>query len=106
MSQSDPLRTLGSTLAAIGALMAGAGAGAMAAASVGPPLQPADYHDGHARPRALAFNRDDGLLYAALSTADAVAVFDPGAAGAQALRSVARVSVCRFPDAIVPLPGG
>src|SRR5450432_3753013 len=32
-----------------------------------PRYQEADYHDGHARPRALAFNAADGLLYAALS---------------------------------------
>ena len=31
------------------------------------------YRDGHTRPRALAFNPDDGLLYAALSTSDEVA---------------------------------
>jgi hypothetical protein len=63
----------------------------------------ADYRDGHARPRALAFNAADGLLYVALSTADAVAVVDPAGA---APRVVARVPACRFPDAVVALPGG
>jgi hypothetical protein len=61
-----------------------------------------DYHDGHARPRALAFNRADGLLYAALSTADAVAIVDPGPSP----RVIARVTVCRFPDALAALPAG
>ena len=65
--------------------------------------QPTDYHDGHARPRALAFNPDDGLLYAALSTADAVAVVDPSAAPP---RLLAEVDACRFPDALAALPGG
>jgi hypothetical protein len=65
-------------------------------------LQIVDYHDGHARPRALAFNPADGLLYAALSTADAVAVVELGAEP----RVVARVPVCRFPAALAPLPAG
>jgi hypothetical protein len=65
--------------------------------------QPNDYHDGHARPRALAFNRDDGLLYVALSTADQVAVVDPAAASP---RLAAKLDVCRFPDAIAALPKG
>jgi DNA-binding beta-propeller fold protein YncE len=68
-----------------------------------------DYHDGHARPRALAFNPADGLLYVALSTEDAVAIVDPGAredpAGAGP-RLVGRVRVCRFPDALAALPAG
>jgi len=67
-----------------------------------PRYQEVDYHDGHARPRALAFNADDGLLYAALSTDDALAVVEPG----REPRVVARVSVCRFPDAVAALPGG
>jgi hypothetical protein len=58
--------------------------------------------DGHARPRALAFNPDDGLLYVALSTADAVAVVAPSSPP----RLLATVSVCRFPDALVALPRG
>ena len=60
------------------------------------------YRDGHARPRALAFNDADGLLYVALSTADQVAVVDPSLSP----RIVARVDACRFPDALVALPGG
>ncbi|HTA18018.1 MAG TPA: hypothetical protein VK989_01930, partial [Polyangia bacterium] len=67
-----------------------------------PAYQPADYHDGHARPRALAFNADDGLLYAALSTRDTLAIVEPGSSP----RIAARVRVCRFPDAVVALPGG
>jgi hypothetical protein len=83
--------------ALVAAVVARAGAGEMP-----PPYQPADYHDGHARPRALAFNADDGLLYVALSTTDAIAIVAPGAAP----RIAARVRVCRFPDAVVALPGG
>jgi len=60
------------------------------------------YRDGHARPRALAFNPDDGLLYVALSTADQVAVVAPSAPP----RLLAKVGACRFPDALVALPGG
>jgi mono/diheme cytochrome c family protein len=59
--------------------------------------------DGHARPRALAFNADDGLLYAALSTQDQVAVVDPRGPRP---RMVARVASCRFPGAVAALPGG
>lgn len=58
--------------------------------------------DGHVRPRALAFNPDDGLLYVALSTADAVAVVAPGPSP----RLLATIGGCRFPDALAPLPGG
>ncbi len=83
--------------ALVAAVVARAGA-----AEMPPPYQPADYHDGHARPRALAFNADDGLLYVALSTTDALAIVEPGAAP----RIAARVRVCRFPDAVVALPGG
>jgi hypothetical protein len=64
-----------------------------------------DYHDGHARPRALAFNAADGLLYVALSSADAVAIVDPGGA-APGPALVGRATVCRFPDAIAALPAG
>jgi hypothetical protein len=59
------------------------------------------YRDGHSRPRALAFNPDDGLLYVALSTADAVAVVDW-----RQPRRIATVAACAFPDALAPLPGG
>ena len=40
-------------------------AGSSAAPGTSPPLQPTGYRDGHSRPRALAFNPDDGLLYVA-----------------------------------------
>jgi hypothetical protein len=62
--------------------------------------------DGHARPRALAFGAgslDAGLLYVALSTADALAVVEPRADGP---RLVARVPVCRSPAALAALPTG
>ena len=68
-----------------------------------PVANTSSYRDGHARPRALAFNPDDGLLYAALSTSDEVAIVDPAAA---LPRVIARKRVCGFPDAIGPLPGG
>jgi len=67
------------------------------------PVANTAYRDGHTRPRALAFNAADGLLYVALSTSDEVAVVDPGAASP---RLLARVRVCGFPDAIAALPGG
>jgi hypothetical protein len=66
-------------------------------------FQPADYHDGHSRPRALAFNPDDGLLYVALSTSDQVAVVDPRFSPP---RLLTRTNTCRFPDAIAALPKG
>ena len=65
-------------------------------------LQPTGYRDGHARPRALAFNPADGLLYVALSTADQLAVVEPSSAP----RLLATVDACRFPDGIAALPGG
>ena len=65
--------------------------------------QPIGYRDGHARPRALAFNWDDGLLYVALSTADQVAVVDPSSSPP---RLLTKVDACRFPDAIAALPKG
>ena len=68
-----------------------------------PAASTSSYRDGHARPRALAFNPDDGLLYAALSTSDEVAIVDAAAAPP---RVIARQRVCGFPDAIGPLPGG
>lgn len=58
--------------------------------------------DGHARPRALAFNPDDGLLYVALSTAGEVAVVAPSSPP----RVLAKVGACDFPDALVALPDG
>ena len=58
--------------------------------------------DGHARPRALAFNPDDGLLYVALSTTGAIDVVAPGPTP----RLLATLAGCRFPDALAPLPGG
>ncbi|HEY2729593.1 MAG TPA: hypothetical protein VGK52_06595 [Polyangia bacterium] len=90
-------------IAAVGACAAAAAAAAFARANETPRFQPADYHDGHARPRALAFNADDGLLFVALSTADALAIVDPAG---DAPRVVGRVGVCSFPDAVAPLPGG
>src|SRR5580692_10390562 len=65
--------------------------------------QPSGYRDGHARPRALAFNRDDGLLYVALSTADQVAVVDPSSSPP---RLLTKLDACRFPEAIAALPKG
>ena len=62
------------------------------------------YRDGHARPRALAFNPDDGLLYAALSTSDEVAIVDPAAA--PAARDRAQAACATFPTRSRPLPGG
>jgi mono/diheme cytochrome c family protein len=62
-----------------------------------------DYRDGHARPRALAFNGDDRLLYVALSTADQVAVVDPLSSPP---RLLTKIDACRFPDAIAALPKG
>src|SRR6185436_1576375 len=61
------------------------------------------YRDGHTRPRSLAFNTDDGLLYVALSTSDEVAVVDPGAVPP---RLLARKKACGFPDSVVALPRG
>ena len=68
-----------------------------------PSLQPAGYRDGHARPRAVAFNWNDGLLYVALSTADQVAVIDPSS---MPPRLLTKIDACRFPDAIAALPKG
>ncbi len=78
-------------------------AGGLAGAGPGPAFQRTSYRDGHARPRALAYDAAGGLLYVALSTVDAVAVV---AVKNAAPRVVARVPVCRFPDAIVALPEG
>jgi DNA-binding beta-propeller fold protein YncE/mono/diheme cytochrome c family protein len=89
-----------------GAWLAGAalalGVAAGFAATPGPRFQQTSYRDGHARPRAVAYNTADGLLYVALSTADAVAVVSPGPVP----RVVARLPVCRFPEALVALPEG
>ncbi len=68
-----------------------------------PSPQPSGYRDGHARPRALAFNWDDGLLYVALSTADQVAVVDPSSTPP---RLLTKIDACRFPEAIAALPKG
>jgi mono/diheme cytochrome c family protein len=76
---------------------------AAALAVAGTPVPNTAYRDGHSRPRALAFNPDDGLLYVALSTSDEVAVVDPAA---PAPRVLARTHVCAFPDAVAALPGG
>jgi hypothetical protein len=67
-----------------------------------PRYQATDYHDGHARPRALAVDARQPLLYVALSTADEVAIVDVEGAP----RVVARAHVCAFPDALAALPGG
>jgi len=67
-------------------------------------LQSIVYRDGHTRPRALAYDASDGLLYAALSTADALVVVDPAAPAGP--RVVARVPVCRFPAALAAAPDG
>ena len=74
-----------------------------ALAAPGAGVNTSSYRDGHTRPRALAFNADDGLLYVALSTSDEVAIVDPAAA---APRVLARVHACGFPDAIAAVPGG
>jgi mono/diheme cytochrome c family protein len=73
--------------------------------AINPPFQNTSYRDGYGRPRALAIDASagDGLLYVALSTADAVAVVDP-APGAP--RVLARVAACAFPDAVAALPDG
>jgi hypothetical protein len=95
----------GRRAARIGCVFAALAVGATSArgTEVPPPFQRTDYHDGHARPRALAFNPDDGLLYAALSTADALAIVDPAVSPP---RLVKRLPLCRFPAAVVALPGG
>jgi mono/diheme cytochrome c family protein len=72
-------------------------------AATAPGVNTASYRDGHTRPRALAFNVDDGLLYVALSTSDEVAIVDPSAAAPRVLE---RKRACRFPDAIAAAPGG
>ena len=79
---------------------------ALVVASLGPvAVDTASYRDGHARPRAVAFNSDDGLLYVALSTSDEIAIVDPGPAGAEP-RLLARPRVCSFPEAVVAMPRG
>ncbi len=64
--------------------------------------RPASSRQPHARPRALAFNPDDGLLYVALSTADRIAVVAPTAPP----RLLRTVEVCRFPQSLAALPSG
>jgi mono/diheme cytochrome c family protein len=93
----------GAAAVVVTVLAIGFAAHATGADEPGLKLQPNDYHDGHARPRALAYNREDGLLYVALSTADQVAVVDPSWSPP---RLLAKVDVCRFPDAIAALPKG
>jgi mono/diheme cytochrome c family protein len=83
-------------------VLAAAGTHPARAADAGSTRADAGYRDGHARPRALAFNPDDGLLYVALSTADEIAVVAPSSPP----RLLARVSACRFPDAVAAFPGG
>jgi len=83
-------------IAVVAAMLAAPGVAAAALVNT------SSYRDGHTRPRALAFNADDGLLYVALSTADEIAVVDPGTAP----RVLERRHVCAFPDAISALPGG
>jgi DNA-binding beta-propeller fold protein YncE/mono/diheme cytochrome c family protein len=75
---------------------------AMSGAAVAP-VGNRSYRDGHTRPRALAFNPDDGLLYVALSTSDEIAIIDPAPAPPRVLT---RKRVCAFPDALAASPGG
>src|SRR4051812_7497289 len=49
-------------------------------AALRPARQPIGYRDGHARPRALAIDARDGLLYVASSTRDELVVVDAGPA--------------------------
>jgi mono/diheme cytochrome c family protein len=86
---------------AVAAMVLAASGAAAGAASVS--VSTASYRDGHTRPRALAFNPDDGLLYAALSTSDDLAIVDPAATPP---RLLARKRVCSFPGAVAALPGG
>lgn len=86
-------RSLLAFAAAIVASLAAAGGAARPAARAPVP---------HARPRALAFNAGDGLLYVALSTADRVVVVAPGSPP----RLLRTVDVCRFPQAVASVPGG
>jgi mono/diheme cytochrome c family protein len=98
----------GLAAAVVGALLAssivaGLSSRASNAKEAGLSPLPTGYRDGHARPRALAFNGDDGLLYVALSTADQVAVVDPSRSPP---RLLTKIDACRFPDAIAALPKG
>lgn len=96
--------TLRGRAAVVATMMAvGLSAHGLRADEAGLEYQPNDYHDGHARPRALAFNPEDGLLYVALSTADQVAVVDPARSPP---RLAAKIDACRFPDAVAALPQG
>ena len=89
---------------AVMVVASGATASPAPSQTAAPAASTSSYRDGHARPRALAFNPDDGLLYVALSTSDEVAIVD--AAASAPPRVIARKRVCGFPDAIGPLPGG
>ncbi|HEY7370566.1 MAG TPA: c-type cytochrome [Polyangia bacterium] len=93
------LRATAIATAAAGMLFAPVGAGAPGAGRV----DTGSYRDGHTRPRALAFNASDGLLYVALSTSDEVAIVDPGVSPP---RLLARRRICAFPDAIAAAPDG
>src|SRR5579862_4612095 len=79
------------SVAWMAAALLAVGAAHARATEAPPAYQPVEHNDGHARPRALAFN-----------AADALAIVEPGAAP----RITARVPVCRFPDAVAALPGG
>jgi hypothetical protein len=76
-------------------------AGGVAFAAVPARGPRADALDGHARPRALAWDAKEARLYVALSTADALAVVDPAGPSVEA-----RLPACRFPDAVTALPAG
>jgi len=102
MLAAKPIAVAAAALA-LGGVGAGVDAPKVAATKGATPVANTAYRDGHTRPRALAFNADDGLLYVALSTSDEVAVVDPGGASP---RLLARVRACGFPDAIAALPGG
>jgi mono/diheme cytochrome c family protein len=101
MLHANPIAAAAAALA-FGAVGGGLGAG-VGGTKGATPVSSTAYRDGHTRPRALAFNAEDGLLYVALSTSDEVAVVDPSAASP---RLLARVRACGFPDAIAALPGG
>lgn len=58
---------------------------------------------GHARPRALALDAREDLLYVALSTADRLAVLDVSRGSA---RTLVELPLCAFPDALAALPTG
>ena len=65
--------------------------------------QPTSYRDGHTRPRALAFNPDDGLLY--VGAVDQRRDRDRRSGRVAAARAGAPARSAGFPDAIAALPG-